>query len=55
MPCNQDVKHLTNSNFNLSEFIIDSYFHLIEVSLEISKASLQISDSFLVGGHSAEF
>ena len=54
MPCNQDVGHPTNSSFNLSEFIIDSYFHSIEFGLEVSKASLQIFDSFLVGGHSAE-
>ena len=54
MPCNQDVGHLTNNNFNFSEFITNYYFHSIEVGLEVSKASLQIFDSFLVDGHSVE-
>ena len=30
MPSNQDVKNPTNSSFDLSGFIIDSYFHSIE-------------------------
>ena len=54
MPCNQDVGHPTNSNFNLLEFITDSYFHSIKFGLDVSEASLQIFDSFLVDGHSAE-
>ena len=54
MPCNQDVEHPTNSSFNLSEFIIDSYFHSIEFSLEVSKGSPQVFDPFLVGRDSAE-
>ena len=31
MPCNQNVGHLVNKSFNLLEFIIDTYFNLIEV------------------------
>ena len=42
MPCNQDVEHPTNSSFDLSEFIIDSYFHSIEFGLEVSKGSPRI-------------
>ena len=53
MPCNQDVKYLTNYSFDLSEFITDSYFHLIEFGLEVSKSSPKIFDSFFVRGHSA--
>ena len=34
MPCNPDIGHPTNSNFNLSEFITNSYVHFIEVGLE---------------------
>ena len=34
MPCNPNVGHPTNSSFNFSEFITNSYVHLIEVGLE---------------------
>ena len=54
MPCNQDVEHPTNSSFDRSDFITDSYFRSIEFGLEFSKASPEIFDSFFVGGHSAE-
>ena len=53
MPCNQDVKYPTNCNFDLSEFITDSYFCSIKFGLEVSKASPKIFDSFFVGRHSA--
>ena len=51
MPCNQDVEHLTNSSFDLSNFITNSYFHSIKFGLEVSKSSSQNFDSFFVGGH----
>ena len=54
MPCNHDVEHSANSSLDLSEFISNSYFHLIEFGLEVSKGSPQVFDSFLVSGHSAK-